>query len=286
MSQIGSANVTDLATLAERHEAFFIDQFGVLHDGQSAYPGAIDALRSLKAAGKRIVLLSNSGKRSAPNVERLQALGFDRSDYDSFLTSGEVAWSMLSSGSLARAIPSGARCLLISRDDGASAIDGLGLHPVADGRDADVLIISGSRGDEVDLDHYRALICEAAARGIPCLCTNPDKLMLTGAGIRFGAGTIAELYQRLGGPVTWIGKPHPEIYRVALKHVGNPDPARVCCIGDSPEHDIAGGAAIGAATAYVQSGIHSGADEQDLVRLFARFSVAPDYILPNMRWRG
>ncbi len=277
---------TNLATLAGRYDAFFIDQFGVLHDGHAAYPGAVDALRKLKTAGKRIVLLSNSGKRSEPNIERLQALGFGRSDFDSFLTSGEVAWTMLSTGSLAEAIPSGARCLLISRNDGASAIDGLGLQLVADGKDADVVIISGSRGDEFELEYYEALILEAAAKGTPCLCTNPDKLMLTAAGNRFGAGAIADLYQKLGGPVTWIGKPYPEIYRVALERIGNPNPDRVCCIGDSPEHDIAGGAAIGAATAFVQSGIHAGAEAQELQQIFARFGVAPDYILPDMRWRG
>lgn len=280
------ASNADLATLAGRYEAFFIDQFGVLHDGHTAYPGAVDALRMLKAAGKWVVLLSNSGKRSEPNIERLQALGFGRSDFDCFLTSGEVAWNMLSTGSTAAAIPSGARCLLISRHDGASAIDGLGLRSVADGKDADVVIISGSRGDEVELEYYESLITEAAAKGTPCLCTNPDKLMLTAAGIRFGAGTIADLYQELGGPVTWIGKPYPEIYRVALERIGSPDPARVCCIGDSPEHDIAGGAAIGAATAFVQSGIHADADAQQLQQLFAKFSVVPDHILPDMRWHG
>ena len=286
MSGAGIASSTDLATLAACYDAFFIDQFGVLHDGYSAYPGAIESLRMLKAAGKRIVLLSNSGKRSQPNVERLQALGFQRSDFDCFLTSGEVAWTMLSSGSLARTIPSGASCLLISRQDGAAAIDGLDLERVADGTKADVVIISGSRGDEVELEYYETLIAGAAAKGTPCLCTNPDKQMLTSAGNRFGAGAIAELYQQLGGPVTWIGKPYPEIYRVALERIGNPEPARVCCIGDSPEHDIAGGAAIGAATAFVRSGIHAGADVSELQKLFARFNAEPDHILPDMLWRG
>jgi ribonucleotide monophosphatase NagD (HAD superfamily) len=48
----------------------------VLHDGQAPYPGAVDALSGLAAAGKKVALISNSGKRSAPNEERLVSLGF------------------------------------------------------------------------------------------------------------------------------------------------------------------------------------------------------------------
>ena len=77
------------------------------------------------------------------------------------------------------------------------------------------MIIAGSQADKVSLDDYRQLLAPAARRGAPCVCINPDKLMLTAAGNAPGAGRIAEIYQELGGDVTWIGKPFPEIYRAA-----------------------------------------------------------------------
>ena len=38
--------------IAARLGFVFIDQYGVLHDGQRPYPGAIEALATLKATGK------------------------------------------------------------------------------------------------------------------------------------------------------------------------------------------------------------------------------------------
>ena len=278
MTARGPAPAT-LRGLADRFDAFLVDQFGVLHDGRAAYAGAIDALAHLKAAGKRIVVVSNSGKRAAPNIDRLLSLGFARDSVDLVLTSGELAWDLLANGMIGDAIPAGGRCLLLARDDDRSAIAGLDLTEAGDGRDADLVLLSGSRGDDWPMDAYEALLAPAAERGVPCLCTNPDKVMLTATGRHFGAGAIADAYIRLGGPVTWIGKPYPEIFRAALIALGDPAPASVCCIGDSVEHDIAGAAVAGLGTALVRSGIHADADDRELSRLFDLHGATPDHVI-------
>ncbi|TGR16391.1 TIGR01459 family HAD-type hydrolase, partial [Mesorhizobium sp. M1C.F.Ca.ET.196.01.1.1] len=105
------------------------------------------------------------------------------------------------------------------------------------------------------LEHYREMLAPAAVSGVPCLCTNPDRIMLTKSGQRFGAGRIAELYEELGGNVEWIGKPHRPIYDAALAMLGNPPRERVVGIGDSIEHDIAGASGAGLSSALVRSGI-------------------------------
>ena len=64
-----------LSELARRFDVFLVDQFGVLTDGVRLYPGALDALRALRAAGRRVALLSNSGRRASLNAERLAAMG-------------------------------------------------------------------------------------------------------------------------------------------------------------------------------------------------------------------
>lgn len=267
--------------LADRFDTFILDQFGVLHDGATPYPGAVEALVALKAAGKRCLLLSNSGKRSGPNEARIVKLGFQPGSWDFFLSSGEVAWR-----SLERSLQSGKNlhCLLISRDGDRSAIDGLPLTLVDNGADADIVLLSASEGDRYDLDHYHDLLAPAAARGTKCLCTNPDKIMLTSAGPKFGAGRIAELYAELGGPVTWIGKPFPEIYAAALELLGSPDLGRVICVGDSIEHDIAGGQGAGLATALVTTGILDRSTDAEKARLFAEHGATPDFLLPTFAW--
>jgi HAD superfamily hydrolase (TIGR01459 family) len=270
-----------IAALADRYQVFLLDQFGVLHDGTSPYPGAVQALSALKAAAKTIVLISNSGKRAEPNERRLVNLGFEPGSWDHFVSSGEVAWrsfdEMVASGALRQQT----RCLLISRDDDRSAIEGLSLILTSRGDDAELVLISASEGDRYDLGHYRELLRPAAARRVPCFCTNPDRIMLTTAGPRFGAGEIADLYVQLGGSVTRIGKPFPAIYEAALAIAGNPERGTVVCVGDSLEHDIAGGNRVGLATALVLSGIL--ANEPDLAGLFVRCNSQPNYILDTFR---
>ena len=268
-----------LDDIVDRYGVFLVDQFGVLHDGMKPYPGAVDALRELSAAGKTVILLSNSGKRSAPNSERLNRLGFAREQYLAILTSGEVAWNLLKEAADAGTIPAGARCLLFSRDNDSTAIDGLGLERAIDGNVADVIVLSGSRSDEFDIEYYRYLLRPAAGCGVPCYCTNPDKIMLTPVGPRFGTGIIADEYAKMGGPVHWIGKPFHDIYEHALKLAGNPALSDVCCIGDSVEHDIAGGVGVGLATALVTSGILSGAGEDRLEPLYRKHNAGPNHIL-------
>jgi HAD superfamily hydrolase (TIGR01459 family) len=270
--------MTRLRDIAPAYRLFFVDQFGVLHDGHRPYPGAIDALKRLHGDGRRVVVLSNSGKRSAPNEARIAALGFDRGDWDLFLSSGEVAWRMLADQPKSRRPR---RCLILSRDRDASPIEGLGIGVTERAEDADLVLIAGSEAPERSLDDYHAVLEPAARRVVPALCVNPDMTMiLPGRGYAFGAGRIAKLYEGLGGPVTWIGKPYPEIYRMAQTLCGLDGPA--LGIGDSIEHDIAGAKSIGADGALVLSGIHSGEDE--LESLYDEFGARPDHVLERFAW--
>lgn len=272
-----------IGALAERYDVFLLDQFGVLHDGQQPYPGAVEALSALKRAGNTVALISNSGKRAEPNERRLLRLGFEAGSWDHFVSSGEVAWRIFTDMARGGGLRAGTRCLLISRDGDRSAIEGLPLVLTDRGDDAELVLIAASEGDRYGLDHYRGLLGPAAARKVPCFCTNPDRIMLTAVGPRLGAGEIADLYERLGGNVTRIGKPYPEIYKAALGLAGNPDRGDVICVGDSVEHDIAGGQAAGVATALVLSGIL--ANSGGLAGLFQELGAWPDYTLDAFRWR-
>ncbi|APG88325.1 HAD superfamily protein (plasmid) [Sinorhizobium americanum CCGM7] len=275
--------IPGLSAIAEAYDAFLVDQFGVLRDGRGPYPGAAETLVRLKHAGKRIIILSNSGKRSAENDRRLAALGFEPGSWDWFLTSGEVAWQLLRREQ-ATAAGGMRKCLLISRDGDLSPLKGLDLVRTESGEAADIVLLAGSEGDVHSLGYYEDLLRPAARRGIPCLCTNPDKVMLTRTGHAFGAGRLAKLYESLGGKVRWIGKPFPDIYDFALDFLGRPDPARVFAIGDSVEHDIAGAASAGLGSALVATGILEQQSEEERRRLFAAHGASPDFILPRFLW--
>lgn len=274
-------SIGGLREIADDYDLFLIDQFGVLHDGQAPYPDAIRVLQALKSKGKTVTLVSNSGRRSEANVERMEALGFPRDLYDHFVTSGEVAWHQLSAS-----IGTGEarRCLLLARGGLTSAVEGLRLELVEKGADADLILLAGSDGDSVPLEDYLEKLRPAAERKVPCLCTNPDKIMITAAGLRYGAGRIAEEYEALGGPVEWIGKPWPSIYRFALERSGGAEGKRIIGIGDSIEHDIAGAAGIGASSLLIKGGILIEAGEQELSDLFTEYGATPDFLSQSFVW--
>ena len=283
---VHSIEAADLSALVRRYDVFFVDQFGVLHDGHKAYPGAIEGLERLKASGGTIVLLSNSGRRARPNEERMLRLGFRPRSWDLFVSSGEVAWRKFAGETAEPDLRPGTKCLLVARDGDRSAVDGLDLELVEDGAKAEIVLLTGSEGDRFPLDHYRALLAPAAGVGAPLVCTNPDKIMLTATGPTFGAGRIAEMYAELGGKVEWIGKPYKEIYQAALDLVGNPPLDRVVGIGDSIEHDIVGAKNAGIASALVRSGILADLDRTGLEALYRRHGARPDHLLSRFAYRA
>ncbi|WAJ28310.1 TIGR01459 family HAD-type hydrolase [Antarcticirhabdus aurantiaca] len=243
----------DLSGLMERYDIFFLDQFGVLRDDEGLYEGATDALRALKAAGKTVAILSNSGREGAFNAERIAALGLPRECFDHFVTSGDVGLAVLRwPGSPARA---GGRCLTIAGAGAPGFGASLGMAEAASGAEADLVVISGSEAERISMDAYADLLRPAVARAAPCLCLNPDQHKLWQGRSVPSAGAIADLYERLGGTVMRLGKPFPEIYEHALRLCGDPDRERVVCVGDSIEHDILGARRAGLASVLVSTGL-------------------------------
>ena len=261
--------IRGVGEIAGRFDAFVVDQFGVIHDGEKPYSGALEALALLKRRGP-VVLVSNSGKRAAANEARLERLGVPRTLYDAFVSSGEVAHAMLAEGAFA--LPSRAPVLVVSRGDGAAALDGLDLRPTGDAREAAMVLIAGSEAERVPVARIVERLRPAAERGVPALCTNPDRHMLAAGGIHPGAGAIAEAYAAMGGPVTWIGKPHPAIFERAGAALGGVAWPGTLGIGDSAEHDVAGIRRMGGAALLVETGVAGMGDGPE-----------PDYAMATLR---
>lgn len=253
-------HISGLHEIAARFDGMLIDQFGVIHDGQVLYPGTLGVLSQLKGLGIPVAVMTNSGKRAEANRRRLVKMGVPRDHFVDAVSSGEVAFSTLTAK----------RAFLIGKDGEDYGFEGLDF--VADPHDAEIILILGSNAPSTSLDDYRRLL---SGLSLPAICCNPDKLMLTPEGLMPAPGAIAALYQDLGGQVTWIGKPYPGIYRESARLIGNPK--RILCIGDSAQHDVAGGRAAGFATLLVLQGVSAGHDP-------ATLSPQPDYVMERFQW--
>ena len=252
--------ISGLAGIASQFGGMLIDQFGVIHDGEKLYPGTLRVLTELWDLAIPVVVMTNSGKRAQANVERLVKMGVPRDCFVDAVSSGEVAYATLNVK----------RAFLIGRAGDDYGFDGVSL--VDDPRDAEVILILGSNAPATSLDDYRLML---EGLTLPAICCNPDKLMLSPQGLLPAPGAIAALYEEMGGSVTWIGKPYPEIYRHAARLIGNPQ--RILCIGDSAEHDVAGGRNAGFSTLLVMTGVSAGLEP-------ARLEPQPDYWMEAFTW--
>ena len=248
-----------LTTLAERFDAFLIDQYGVLRDDSRVYPLAPAALASLRDRGKRLIILSNSGRSATDNAIRLAEAGIAPSNYDYFVTSGEVAYMLL----LQEENVDVSAIFEIASGRPTDLPERLGRPRCSTPTAAGLILISGVETERVSMEAYGQMLARSAAARVPAICTNPDLQKIGPGGALFpGAGALAQLYQDLGGPVRRIGKPDRQIYDHALDLLPGIAQERILCIGDSPAHDIAGARAANLASCLVETGVGSSADDQ------------------------
>jgi HAD superfamily hydrolase (TIGR01459 family) len=230
--------------VVDKYDVFILDQFGVIHNGAVPYPGAIECFDQLHAAGKKIIILSNTARRAATAIKSLSELGFDSSKLTGFICSGEEAWHYV------RANHNGGRLTWFtwSADDGY--LDGLDLT-FADAEHADFLLCQGTdviraaAADPISTDfrasgdaaaYAQTLRC-AAARGLEMIVANPDLQATQPDGsVGYMPGAIARAYESEGGRTTWFGKPHRRAFEACVALLGpGADRARVVHVGDSAE---------------------------------------------------
>ena len=60
-----------LSDIIYRYDAVLLDQFGVLHDGETAFDGSVHAVNQIKSLGKPVLILSNTSKRKRHVFDQL-----------------------------------------------------------------------------------------------------------------------------------------------------------------------------------------------------------------------
>ena len=271
-----------LFDVAERYGAIVFDQWGVLHDGTSPYPGAVEALATLNAAGHRLAVLSNSGKRAQPNQQRIANMGFDASVFDTVMTSGEALWRDIASGQVQERT-----FYPIERaaGDAFGWADGLDIVLVDQIADAQALLVMGLP-DGATLEDWQHTLYRAAARELPLYCSNPDKKSPRADGLVISPGAVAARYAEMGQTVVLYGKPHVPIFRSVSRALGTND---IIMVGDSLEHDIAGAHAAGWDSVLVQGGLYAAefrntSAEAAWAKLTASYNVAaPTFRMETLR---
>lgn len=277
--------IDSLTEIAQQFDAIVLDQWGVLHNGTAPYRGAIGCLRGLAATGSRLALLSNSGKRAAPNADRIAAMGFERKFFEVVMTSGEALWQDIAHGLVSERV-----FFPIERaaGDAAQWTKGLEVRLVDQPSAAEALLLMGLP-DGAGPNDFGVALEIARAADLPVICTNPDRASPRADGQTvLSPGTLAHTYADAGGDVRFYGKPYPPVFR-ALEAALGARPKRLLMVGDSLEHDIAGANAAGWTTCFVEGGLHAadlvtGDPDGALQQLVAtRRAPTPDYAIARLQ---
>ncbi|MCQ8782060.1 TIGR01459 family HAD-type hydrolase [Mangrovibrevibacter kandeliae] len=248
MTERGPRAIKTLSEILDGYDAVFCDVWGVIHNGLSVFRDAERALREARAAGTRVLLITNSPRRSAGVETQLASLGLGRDSYDDIVTSGDVTRELI------RQAPGPVFHIGPRRDD--EIYEDLPVQRV-DEADAEAIVVTGLFDDEAETpEDYAPLLGRLAARGLPMICANPDIVVQRGDRLVFCAGALARDYAALGGPVRLAGKPHRPIYEVAAARIGGVDGKRVLAIGDGLATDIKGANGFGLDALLVLAGIH------------------------------
>jgi HAD superfamily hydrolase (TIGR01459 family) len=246
--------IAGLSELAARYEALLCDVWGVIHNGRESFPGPCAALARWRAEVGPVVLISNSPRPSPQVAEQLDGLGVPREAWSALVTSGDVTRTLL-----APRAPGPAYRLGPERDGPLYAGLGLAFGPLEEAR---FIACTGPVNDDVETpEDYRALLSAAAARRLPMICANPDRVVQRGDTLVYCGGALAELYEALGGEVVMAGKPCAPIYEVSLARAGElagrpVGKAQVLAIGDGVVTDAKGANAQGLDLLFVAAGIH------------------------------
>jgi HAD superfamily hydrolase (TIGR01459 family) len=281
--------IAQLRALAGEFDVVLCDVWGVLHNGVTAHAEASQALRRVRARGATVVLISNAPRPHVVVEKHLALLGVDRDAWDEFVTSGDLTREVVASRPGVPLFHMGP-----ARD--FRLFDGLDAPRVGE-KEAQYILCTGPMPEDVrSAEYFRLSFGEFVGRGLEFVCANPDLVVERGDELLLCAGSLAALYESLGGKVLYAGKPHRPIYDLALAKAGRRrgravDPKRVLAIGDAPRTDIAGARAIGAHTLLVAKGIHAKelmpqgvVDGEALERMLAEAEARPDAVIDQLRW--
>jgi HAD superfamily hydrolase (TIGR01450 family) len=263
--QAGRTAFATIIRLPQRGWLFDLD--GTVYRGDVLVPGAAETLAALRAAGRRVVFLSNKPLESrADYAAKLTRLGVP-AETDDVINSSLVLARHLS------VLDPRAPIFVIGEPPLIAELRAHGFE-VRDDRHVRWVVIAFDR----TFDYAKLnTALQAVRQGARLIATNPDRTCPTADGeIPDCAGMMAAVEAVTGACVeVVVGKPSSIILDVALARLGVPATDAVI-VGDRIETDIVMGKRLGLATVLVLSGV-TRADDPRVAE------IAPDLVLPSIR---
>ena len=197
-----------LSEIYKNYDTFVIDLWGVIHDGVALNPKAIEAIKQLKNKSKKIVFLSNAPRPSSKVINFLLKMNMERKYLSNVMTSGEAAMYAINKNKFGKTFyhlgPLRDTSIFEKIKDNKTDLE-----------NCDFILCTGLFDEhENDLKFYKSHLKKQISKKL--VCTNPDLTVHRGNKEELCAGSIAKVFEDLGGKVVYFGKPHQKYTKCAL----------------------------------------------------------------------
>jgi len=262
-----------LSEIYENYDTFVIDLWGVMHNGVMLNPKAINAVEKLQNSSKKIVFLSNAPRPSSKVVNFLLNMKMDIKYLANVMTSGEAAMYAINHNQFGKTFfhlgpPRDASIFEKVKDNKANL------------QNCDFILCTGLFDEhENDLEYYKKFLEKHVSKKL--ICTNPDLTVHRGNVEELCAGSVAKVFEQLGGEVIYFGKPHKAVYDMCF-NTGE----KVLAIGDNLRTDIKGANNLNLDCIFISEGVHRNEfkDNSELDALLKKYNVKANFFQRELRW--
>ena len=263
-----------LRSIVNDYDLFFIDIWGVVHNGISLHEQAIKTLKEIEKSKKEYVLLTNAPRPNSSVKIFLEKMGMDKNIQKNVYTSGEAALNYLKKKHLKETF------FHIGPPKDFDLFLNFKSNKVKKLKDSSYLLCTGLFGNyESDLDYYKDLLREHTFKKM--ICTNPDLIVDRGNKRELCAGSVAMVFEKIGGEVIYFGKPFTEVYKQSINTYGK----KILCIGDNLNTDIKGANIQNYSSLLISNGIHKKEILDDGVeKVTKKYETIVNFIQSELKW--
>jgi len=263
-----------LKTIAEQYDLFFIDLWGVVHNGIELFQNSINVLEEISNLGKEYVLLTNAPRPNSYVISFLNKMGLKTEISSHVYTSGEAALNYLTKNYKNK------NFYHIGPPRDFGLFNNFKKNKTNQIEASDFFLCTGLFDDfDKGLLYYKKLFKNYINKNM--VCTNPDLIVDRGEVREYCAGSVAKTFEELGGKVEYFGKPYSNIYNQAAKTSNK----KVLCVGDNLNTDIKGANLQNFDSLLITKGVHrQEIENKNKENLFKKYKVKVDFIQSNLKW--
>ena len=263
-----------LSSIADNYDLFYIDLWGVIHNGIRLHEKAIIVLKELLEKNKSFVLLTNAPRPNKTVKNFLEKMGMEKELRDHVFTSGEAALGYLEKNFLSK------KFYHIGPPRDFDLFDVFKNNKCDDIIQSEYIICTGLFDEfNKDLTYYKNLLADHLKKKM--ICTNPDLIVDRGNVRELCAGSIAMVFEKMGGNVVYFGKPYPEVYNQSIDNNNK----KILAIGDNLNTDIRGANLLNYDSLLISSGIHKKEiNNKGIENVTKEYEVIVNFIQTDLKW--